>query len=232
MCAINGFTFEDTILIEAMNLVTAHRGPDGTGAYCKGGVSLGHNRLSIIDLSSAGAQPMESDDGSLVIVYNGEMYNFQELRRELKGYQFKSKTDTEVILAAYCRWGKDAFRRFSGMFAFALWDTRAGELMLVRDRSGIKPLYYHFENGALIFSSEIKALLEHPTVKRVLDREALAHYLQVGYVPAPLTMLSGVRKLEPGRLLVYRKGTISVGSFDTEAGVVEKEPTNEELRGV
>lgn len=230
MCAINGFTFEDPSLLAAMNTVTAHRGPDGTGAYCKGGVSLGHNRLSIIDLSAAGAQPMHSDDGAFTLVFNGEIYNFQELRAQLAGYPFKSKTDTEVILAAYARWGKDSFRRFNGMFAFALWDSRAQELLLVRDRAGIKPLYYSVEGGTLIFSSEIKGLLEHPTIKRVIDHEALAHYLRVGYVPAPLTMLKGICKLEAGHVLTYRKNGIEVLPFDLEASPLHKEPTDEELR--
>lgn len=212
-----------------MGRVTAHRGPDGHGAYCQGGVSLGHNRLSIIDLSAAGAQPMQSGDSSLVVTFNGEIYNFQELRQELRDYPFKSKTDTEVILAAYRAWGADAFRRLSGMFALALWDARTRELILARDTSGIKPLYYHFDGARLIFSSEIKALLEHP-IERVLDAQALGHYLRVGYVPAPLTMLKGVSKLEPGHLLVYKDGKIELRPFGEKPQTSGPAPADREIR--
>lgn len=221
MCAINGFTFEDTDLVTRMNKATAHRGPDGTGTFCGHGVSLGHNRLSIIDLSPSAAQPMWNKDNTVVISYNGEIFNFKELRKELVGYPFKSNSDTEVILAAYETWGKDAFKRFNGMFAFALFDVRTKELMLVRDPSGIKPLFYAWNGKKLVFSSDIRGVLVHSDVPRNLHYEALAHYLRVLYVPAPHTMFADIKKLEPGHVLTHAQGVITIRPFsgmDAEAG--------------
>ncbi|MFA6408205.1 MAG: asparagine synthetase B, partial [Candidatus Paceibacterota bacterium] len=149
MCGINGVTRSDRELVERMNMSTAHRGPDGVGIYENDQVTLGQNRLAIIDLSELGAQPMKSSDGSLVITFNGELYNYRELRNELAGYQFKSETDTEVILAAYAKWGVECLKRFNGIFAFAIWDAKKGELVLVRDHLGIKPLYYCIHDGTV-----------------------------------------------------------------------------------
>ena len=143
MCSINGFTWGDEDLIKRMNRVTAHRGPDGTGMFVESGISLGHNRLAIIDLSSAGTQPMKGRDERFVISFNGEIYNYRELKKELGNVPWKSESDTEVILAAYEAWGESAFARLEGIFAFALWDTREQKLLLVRDPAGVKPLYYH-----------------------------------------------------------------------------------------
>ena len=213
MCSINGFTWKDETLIRRMNDVTKHRGPDGTGIFCDGSVSLGHNRLSIIDLSPAGAQPMKSADGRFVIVFNGEIYNYRELKRELAGYPWKSESDTEVILAAYARWGNKAFARLNGMFALALWDAKERTLILARDPVGIKPLYYHKSEGRLLFASEIKAVLEHLSVSRRIDPLALALYCRVNYVPAPLTLFSGIKKLLPGHLLVFQNGAVSLRPY-------------------
>lgn len=215
MCGINGFNWKDERLAERMNAATRHRGPDGEGVYTDECVSLGHNRLAIIDLSVRGAQPMRSADGNLVISFNGEIYNFLELRADLHGYEWQSESDTEVILAAYKKWGDKAFARFNGIFALALWDNTKRELLLVRDRAGIKPLYYHFEAGKLVFSSEIKGILEHG-MPRMLDREAFDHYLRILYVPAPLTLFAGIKKLEPGMILRCKDGAISQTSFLTE----------------
>ncbi len=213
MCAINGFTWEDRPLAERMNEVTKHRGPDGTGVFAGSGVSLGHNRLAIIDLSSTGAQPMKSGDGNLIITFNGEIYNYLELRRELEdGYRFIGKSDTEVILAGYAKWGEGILARLSGIFAFGLWDRRSRTLLLARDQMGVKPLYYHEKEGRLVFSSEIKAILEHD-VPRTLDREAFNAYMRCLYTPAPYTMLASVKKLPPGHTLTFRDGKTAITRY-------------------
>ena len=159
MCGINGFNFIDKGLIHEMNETTKHRGPDDAGVFLSANYSLGHNRLSIIDLSQAGHQPMHGKDKRYTIVYNGEIYNFLDIRKELiaKGYVFVSDTDTEVILCAYEEWGSDCLEKFNGMFAFAILDNQTGRLFLARDRVGIKPLYYYHKEGVFIFSSEAKA---------------------------------------------------------------------------
>ena len=172
MCSINGFNFEEDALIQKMNVITAHRGRDGQGVYVGKGISLGHNRLSIIDVDKRSDQPMKNNAGDKVIVFNGEIYNYRELKKELSGsYQFHTESDTEVILAAYEKWGHGAIKKLSGIFAFAIWDETNGELILARDHVGVKPLYYYLDGDQIIFSSEIKAILEHP-VPRVLDMEA------------------------------------------------------------
>src|SRR3989338_9902689 len=168
MCAINGFNFKDEGLILKMNLATRHRGPDGAGIFLDDKISLGHNRLSIIDLSDAAKQPMESGDERLIIVFNGEIYNFKELKKELANfYNFKTLSDTEVILAAYKKWGPEAVKKFNGIFTFAIWDKTKEELFLARDHVGLKPLYYFLDAGKFIFSSEIKAILEHDVPRKL-----------------------------------------------------------------
>lgn len=213
MCAINGFNFENRELAEKMNKTTSHRGPDGTGIFVGEGISFGHNRLSIIDLSEAASQPMTSQDDNLVIIFNGEIYNFRELKEELKlSYFFKTKSDTEVILAAYQKWGEDCVNRLNGMFAFAIWDKLQKKLFLARDHFGIKPLYYFWDGKKFIFSSEIKAILEHG-IERKLNKEALNHYLRVLYTPAPLTMFQGIYKMEPGSIATLKNGVFSVKKY-------------------
>lgn len=182
-----------------------HRGPDAEGVFVSGPVGLGHRRLSIIDLSPAGNQPLSNPDNSLWITYNGELYNFRDVRTELekKRYQFRSQTDTEVIVQAYAEWGFDCLQYFAGMFAFGLWDEREKRLWLVRDRIGIKPLFYARLEDCLLFASEIKAILAHPSFSsRQLDYQALAYYLATNYMPAPYTLLSDVRQMLPGHYLV------------------------------
>lgn len=210
MCGINGFCFEDTGLIGKMNAATAHRGPDGTGAWSAPGVTLGHNRLAIIDLSDGGKQPMQA--GPLTITYNGELYNYRELKRELSGYPFVSESDTEVILASYLAWGPDAFKRFNGIFALALWDARTDTLILARDRAGIKPLYYATSKGKHVFSSEIKALFAHD-VPRTLDMEALGLYLRLAYVPGPRTLFRAVKKFPQGNYGIVKGETLELHQF-------------------
>lgn len=193
----------DPMLLRAMTDVLSHRGPDGEGHYVNGDVALGHRRLAIIDLAT-GAQPMVGLDGKTWITYNGEIYNFRELRRELEswGYRFRTTSDTEVILAAYEAWGVECLSRLRGMFAFAIWDGRRRRLFLARDRVGIKPLVYAWDGRRLLFASELKALLQDPSVPRELDWEALRDYLAFLYIPSPKTIFRGIRKLPPASSLV------------------------------
>jgi asparagine synthase (glutamine-hydrolysing) len=185
------------VLLRRMTDEVVHRGPDGEGFFIDSFIGLGHRRLSIIDLSPAGHQPMISRDGQIVLTYNGEVYNFQELRLELEslGHQFRSKTDSEVVLNAWAEWGKDCVGRFNGMFAFAVWDKREQALFLVRDRYGIKPLYYTYSGQSFLFGSEQKAILCHPAVKRDLDRECLLEYFTFQNIFTDRTLLKGIRLL-------------------------------------
>ncbi len=193
----------------AMAAPLVHRGPDDEGSWAdpEAGLALGHRRLAIIDLSPTGRQPMTSGDGRYVIAYNGEVYNFRELRAELEalGHVFRGSSDTEVVVEGCARWGvREAVPRLAGMFAFALWDRRKRELTLVRDRLGIKPLYWGEAGGVLLFGSELKALRAHPRFAAEIDRDALASYLRHGYIPGPHSIYRGVSKLEPGHMLTWR----------------------------
>src|SRR5216683_2053016 len=208
MCGIAGIVQGggrgvDRALLTAMTTAQAHRGPDGDGFVRRGGVGFGHRRLAIIDLVT-GDQPMPNDDESIWIVFNGEIYNYRELRRDLeaRGTRFRTQSDTEVILRAYEAEGPDCVRRLRGMFAFAILDERARRLVLARDRAGIKPLVYAWDGHRLLFASEIKAILEDPSVRRDLDLDALGEYLTFHYVPAPRTIFTAVRKLPPASTLV------------------------------
>ncbi len=187
----------------------AHRGPDGEGFYIDSFIGLGHRRLAIIDLSPAGHQPMTTKDGRFVISYNGEIYNFQELRLELEtlGYQFHSRTDTEVVLYAYAEWGEAALHRLNGMFAFAIWDRPRQALFLVRDRYGIKPLYYTQQGSRFLFASEIKALLAHPEYSARLDPEALLEYLTFQNFFTDKTLFAGVKLIPAGTYTRISLGT-------------------------
>lgn len=189
--------------VERMVATIRHRGPDDAGVHVCGPAALGHARLSILDLSAAGHQPMLEGDGRLAIAYNGEVYNFAALRDELcaEGHAFRTGTDTEVVLAAYRVWGEDAFARLEGMYAFALWDASREVLFLVRDRMGIKPLYFAEANGALVFGSEIKALLASGLVARTPDEAALREYLWYGAILGEHSAFAGVRQVPPGGLL-------------------------------
>lgn len=196
------------VVLQQMADALAHRGPDGEGSWLSEGVGLGHRRLAIIDLSPLGRQPMQSDDGNLVIVYNGEVYNFESLRAELEanGYRFRSRTDSEVVLKAYQAWGQECVLRFNGMFAFAIWDQRTRSLFLARDRYGIKPLYYWFRNGVFLFGSEVKALLKHPDVSVRVSVPALNEYFSFQNIFSDLTLFEGVRLLPPAHTLSIRAG--------------------------
>ncbi len=191
-----------------------HRGPDGEGFYFRDNVGLGHRRLSIIDLAG-GAQPMFNEDGTIAIVFNGEIYNYRELQRELEGlgHRFASSSDTEAIIHAYEQWGTECLQRFVGMFAFAIWDDRQRCAFLARDRLGKKPLFYHAAGGRLVFASELKALLEDPAVPRRVDLRAVDDYLAYSYVPSDRCILSGVSKLPPGHWMRWRDGSLETRSY-------------------
>jgi asparagine synthase (glutamine-hydrolysing) len=211
MCGIAGVlnTTGASVPVESLKRMTdcvAHRGPDGEGHYTFGPVGLGHRRLSIIDLSDAGREPMSNEDGSVVLVFNGEIYNFQTLRAELEalGHRFHSKTDTEVLVHGYEAWGDEAILRLNGMFAFALFDRPARRLLLARDRYGIKPLYWNFSGGRLIFGSEIKSILAHGDVPRNVSYPALNEYFSFQNTFSDLTLFEGIRLLPPGTKLTLQ----------------------------
>lgn len=194
--------------VRLMTDVLAHRGPDGSGIWTAPGVGLGHRRLAIIDLVT-GEQPMRSADGDLTVVFNGEIYNFRELRRELEavGTVFQTNSDTEVILHGWRRWGADCVTRFDGMFAFALFDGSRQCLFLARDRLGVKPLFYvELSDGGVLFASELKGLLAHPLVRRAPDVRAIEDFMAYGYVPDDASIVAGVRKLPAGHHLILRRG--------------------------
>jgi asparagine synthase (glutamine-hydrolysing) len=209
MCGIAGIldinSAPEKGLIERMCRIMTHRGPDGEGYHISGPVALGHRRLSIIDLEG-GKQPLCNEDGTVWITFNGEIYNFQELRDDLaaKGHRFATRSDTEAIVHAYEEYGERCVERLRGMFAFAVWDSRAGRLFIARDRLGKKPVYYCHKGGRFLFASEIKAILQDEGVKRELDPKALADYLTYHYIPFPETIFRGIRKLEPGHVMTVR----------------------------
>ena len=214
MCGITGIFDSrtrreiDRGLLDRMNESQFHRGPDDGGLHLEPGVGLGHRRLSIIDLST-GQQPLYNEDRSVVVVFNGEIYNYLELVPELQalGHVFRTRSDTEVIVHAWEAWGESCVERFRGMFAFAIWDRNRETLFLARDRLGVKPLYYAMlDDGTLIFGSELKALLAHPRLKRDIDPAAVEEYFAYGYVPEPRTIFRGARKLPPACTLALRRG--------------------------
>src|SRR5712692_3906141 len=215
MCGITGAVPGiDAALLERMTLSLAHRGPDGEGFLSTPEVSLGHRRLAIIDLPG-GRQPMSSGDGRCTIIFNGEIYNFRELRCELEagGAQFRTRSDTEVLVEAWARWGTAALERLRGMFAFAVWDHRERSLTLVRDRLGVKPLYYARIGERLLFASEMKALLRHPQLPRRLNAAAVDDYLTYLYIPAPQTIFEGIQELPPAHWLRWQEGSTALGCY-------------------
>lgn len=201
--------------VRAMTGLLHHRGPDGGGVWVRGNIGLGHRRLSIIDLRSVAAQPMCNEDGTVWVTFNGEIYNFHELRKDLesRGHVFRTNSDTEVIVHAYEEYGKDCLSRFRGMFAFAIWDTRARTLFIARDRVGKKPLYYYYDQKQFVFASEMKALLVNPAVQTEVAPLALDQFLAFGYVPAPLSIFSGIKKLPAAHWLELRDGKVTTGRY-------------------
>ena len=213
MCGICGYLHldfderADARVVEAMNQRIAHRGPDDEGVYTGGPIGLGQRRLSIIDLA-AGHQPLSNEDGTVWVTYNGEIYNFQELSKELiaKGHHFATRTDTEVLVHLYEEHGVNFVQHLNGMFGLGIWDARRNRLVLARDRMGQKPLYWGVFDRQLIFASELKAILAHPAVERKVNMDALAHYLSLSSVPAPYSIFEGIHKLPPGHRLVVENG--------------------------
>jgi len=219
MCGISGIVdFSGSSInhdvVKKMTSALSHRGPDGFGYLREKEVSFGHRRLSIIDLESGG-QPISNEDHTVQVVFNGEIYNFIELRKELVelGHVFKTRSDTEVIVHAYEQWGIDCLNRFNGMFAFALVDLKARQVLLARDHLGIKPLYYTKIGSQILFASELKALMMHPRFRRELDLTSLSELFTFRYVPSPKTLFAGVRKLAPGHWMTIRPNGESLGRF-------------------
>lgn len=247
MCGIAGVVKFDGLIddhikqsLEDMNHILAHRGPDDSNTQIIGPCGLTHRRLSVIDLTSAGRQPMSNQDKTIWIAYNGEIYNFQELRRDYaldkKGYKFRSRTDVEVLLYLYEELGIDCLRLLNGMYAFAIWDYSTNTLHLARDGYGIKPLFYTQQNGALWFASEIKALLSIPGFQSKPSLEALYHYLSLGFIPDRLTAFEGIHELRPGQRLSYTLGDDQYRTmrffdvaYDVDSDLTEKEAIEKSL---
>jgi asparagine synthase (glutamine-hydrolysing) len=223
MCGIYGYTsIKERVqpdILRRMGKTLAHRGPDDGGEIIQDkpelSIGLGHKRLSIIDLSPAGRQPMSNEDGTIWITLNGEIYNFKELRTELKhkGHRFRSHSDSEVVIHLYEELGRSCLARLEGMFAFALWDSTKRTLFLARDRFGKKPLHYAVIDGGIVFASEIKALLVHPQVSREIDLQSMHKYLTYEYVPAPASIFRSIKKLEPAHYLVHRGGQVQSAKY-------------------
>lgn len=220
MCGIIGEISIERIDIEnfvQMRDELKHRGPDDAGLYVneKGNVALGHRRLSIIDLTSSGRQPMTNEDNNLWLTFNGEIYNYRELREELikRGHEFRSKTDSEVIIHGYEQWGVNFLEKLRGMFAFAIWEEKTNKLFLARDRIGIKPLYYYFDNNRFIFSSEIKGIIKDKKIERKINPTALKYYFIYRYIPAPYSIWENVYKLPPAHYLIYEKNEYSINRY-------------------
>ncbi len=238
MCGINGIAYSDERPVDprALRVVRdaqAHRGPDDAGEYLAPGVGLGFRRLAILDLSAAGHQPMTNEDGTVWLVFNGEVYNFQELRDDLtrRGHVFRSAADSETVVHAYEVYGTACFEKLRGMFALALWDASARRLVLARDRFGKKPLHYHLGNNALTFASELQALVR-AVPKPDLDTAALALYLRTQCVPQPRTVYRGIRKLPPAHYAVWEKGCLTLTrywSLPTERRAMTDEEAGEEF---
>ena len=213
MCGINGFSWDDSKLVKSMVAIQKHRGPDQDGIYTDKNCSLGHARLSIIDLSNAGKQPMTHE--ALTITFNGEIYNFQEIKEELrnKGHKFNSETDTEVILHAYQEYGVSCVEKFNGMFAFAIYDATKKEFFLARDRAGVKPLYYSIKEKKLVFASELKAILLHEHISKDLSKPAFQKFLTFRYTPDEQTLFQDIQKLPPGHHATFKSGKLTLKKF-------------------
>ncbi len=240
MCGISGWfdtktaRTPDRPVLRAMNAAIAHRGPDGDGFFFAPGIGLGHRRLAIIDLSPGGHQPKPSADGRFQIVFNGEIYNFRELRGELeaKGRHFATRSDTEVIIQAWEEWGEASVSRLTGQFAFAIWDSANQSIHLVRDRLGEKPLYYSLlDDGGLIFGSELKALLVHPQLRRAIDPQSVEDFFALGYVAEPRSIYADVKKVPAGGMIAFRRGAAPRSSLYWSPTPTPSTGTTEERAG-
>ncbi len=216
MCGIVGFVSKEKNkkqIIKNMADRIRHRGPDGEGFYTDDYVALGHRRLSIIDLAT-GSQPMFNENEQIVIVFNGEIYNYIELKEELKkNHEFKTSCDTEVLIHGYEEWGSNLPKKLRGMFAFAIWDKNKNSLFCARDNFGIKPFYYYQTEGTFLFASEIKSFLEHPKFDKVLNKELIGPYLSFSFTPTTETFFKGVYRLDPGCSLTYQDGDIKIERY-------------------
>ena len=241
MCGIVGIVNKDSNInpeiLKKMNSAIIHRGPDEDGFYTKENIGLAMRRLAIIDLAG-GQQPIHNQDQTKWIVFNGEIYNFQEIRQQLEklGHKFYTNSDTEIIIHLYDRYGKDCIQHLRGMYVFAIWDETEKSLFIARDRIGKKPLLYsHQPNGNLIFGSEFNALLQHPEISREVDYEAIHHYLSYLCVPAPFTAFKQIRKLEPGHWLFWKNGEVKterywLPDFQKKIKISAEEAEEETLR--
>ncbi len=216
MCGITGIIGrEDKELVKEMTDLLSHRGPDNHGFFNDKDVSLGHRRLSIIDLSEKGKQPLFNENKDVLVICNGEIYNYLELRKELEkqGHRFYSNSDSEVLVHLYEEYGEEFLSKLIGMFTFCLWDIKNKKGMIVRDRLGIKPLYYHYKNGVLMFASEIKSLLIDKEISKELDLQALSYYLSLRFIPGPKTIIKEINKLQPGHYIRYEKKEIKIVKY-------------------
>ncbi|MFH0714338.1 MAG: asparagine synthase (glutamine-hydrolyzing) [Candidatus Diapherotrites archaeon] len=218
MCGIIGFNFEDRGLLKKGVQFLGRRGPDGSGTFSDKFCSLGHARLKILDLSDNAKQPMQNKVGNIAIVFNGEIYNFLELKKKLSEYHFRSTSDTEVILYLYEKFGENFVEMLQGIFAIAIYDARKKKIFLYRDPVGVKPLYYYFKEGKFVFASEIKAILACEDVPREVDSSAFKAFLQLRYIPWPLTIFKNIFKLPPGNWLEFSNGKISLKKFEYAGG--------------
>jgi asparagine synthase (glutamine-hydrolysing) len=215
MCGIAGFVSKrfNQDHLKSITAILAHRGPDADGFFYEpnAGIGLGHRRLSILDLSAAANQPFYSRDGRYIMIFNGEVYNFREVAEK---YQIQSRTssDSEIIIEAFALYGIDCVNDFNGMFAIAIWDTKEETLYLIRDRIGVKPLYYYFNNDDLAFASELKALFSLP-VPKTINRNGISDFLYLGYIPGEDTIYKECRKLKPGHFAIYKKGNLSIQPY-------------------
>ena len=220
MCGIAGFVDfnfrTEPSVIKKMTDSIIHRGPDSSGEFVSKGKNavLGIRRLSIIDLKT-GDQPITNEDGSIAVVYNGEIYNYQKLKKDLqkRGHKFKTKTDTEVIVHGYEEWGEGVAQKLNGMFAFAIWDENQQELLIGRDRSGIKPLYYFIAKNLLVFGSEPKTILQHPLYKKNIDKNALLYYFYLGFLPGEISMFDNIKKLLSGHTLSFNESSFNISKY-------------------
>ncbi len=218
MCGIAGIlefnnSHPNDLVIRKMTRALAHRGPDAEGTWIENETALGHRRLSIIDLSSAANQPFADNSGRYIIVFNGEIYNYNEVKSQIPGYAFKTTSDTETIVAAYAKWGVHCVNYFRGMFAFAVWDRQQETLFIARDRMGVKPLYYYVDNNHLIFASEVRAILASGLVKKTLNRQALMEYFTYQSVTSPLSIIEGIQQLEAGCYLTVKNSRLTINRY-------------------
>ena len=217
MCGICGrYNFDgrpvDEELIKSMNRQLIHRGPDAEGVYIDDLLGLGHRRLKIIDLSDTANQPMSTEDGRYTIVYNGEIYNYKDIKRQLKseGYNFYSQSDTEVLLKSYQKWGEGCLKYLNGMFAFVIWDKSERKLFAARDRLGKKPFFYYYDHDKFIFASELKAISKNMDIKKELNPEAISDFLSLGYILSPKSIFKNICKLPAAHFLVVKDNGVRI----------------------